>query len=277
MLLVFRSSRALVSWVGLAVLAGFSGQIQAQGLPPAAPAAQPPAANPALDTYLQRWEAEMLKIQALEARLQLIVHDKAFNSTEKKNGVAKYKKVGPLGSQVSLGLLELYQAKNPSELDKKYICTGNFTYEILPHVKEIRAYEMPKPKPGQVGNDNFLMFLFGMKAEEVKKRYDIRLAKEDDFYGYFDIYPKIAQDKTDFQKAQLVLFRQSALPRRVWFEQANGSETMWDIPQINPNANISDAEFQSPQLPQGWKAVVNPAQPVAGNQPARMPRNPGSP
>lgn len=243
--------------------------IQSQTPPQNNPAGSP--APTVLDNYLQRWEAEMLKIQALEARLSLQVHDKTFDTKEKSIGVAKYMKVGPAGSQTSYALLALAKENRPNELEKKYICRDDFTYEILPRLKEIKAFEMPKPKPGQVGNDNFLLFLFGMKAEEVKRRYDIRLVKEDDFYGYFDIFPKNPQDKADFKRARLVLFRQNALPRQVWFEQPNGSETLWDIPQINPNAVIQPVEFAKPEVLAGWKTVVTPLQ-AAAAQPARMPR-----
>ncbi len=241
-----------------------------QGGVPGQPGPAGPGVNPRLDLYLNNWEQAMTKINSLEARLKLIEVDKVFGNKSTSLGIAKYTKVGAQGAQNSLALLELVKEQKPTELDKKYICTGTYLYEILPATKQIKAHEMPKPKPGQVGDDNFLLFLFGMKAQEIKRRYNITLSREDDHYGYFDILPINASDRADFQKAQLVLGRQNALPRRVWFVRPNGDETLWDLEKIDTNANVAPAEFQAPQLPQGWTSVVNQLQQVNG--PARMPR-----
>lgn len=225
-------------------------------------------ADPVLDQYLLRWEQEMTKVQTLVAKLQLIEVDKTFGARKTSLGMAKYMKAGSQIAPVSLALLELRKENKP-EIDKKYLCTANYLYEIQFELKEIKSYELPKPKPGQVGNDNFLLFLFGMKSDEVKRRYDIRLAKEDQHYGYFEIKPRFAADKADFQRAQLVLNRATALPRRVWFEQPNGSETTWDLADLQTQIPLNRAEFDPPVRPAGWREVQQPAMASGAS---RMPR-----
>lgn len=242
------TSLALVA-LALAV-ASAAAQTQQAPAAPAAPTA--PAANPALDRHLVRWEQEMQKIQTLAAILNLTEKDKTFDTTQKYSGFAQYMKAGTGANALNMAMLEL-RSEGKTEISHKFICSGTFLYQFLPAQKEVRAYELPTPKAGQVAEDNFLSFLFGMKAEEAKRRYDLKLAKEDQYYVYIDIAPRFPKDKADFQRARIVLNRDTFLPRQLWFEQPNGSEVLWDIPRIQSGANVNRADFNAPNLPPGWK------------------------
>ena len=62
----------------------------------------------------------------------------------------------------------------------------------MPDQKEILVQKV-EPKPGQVVEDNFLAFLFGMKADDAKKRYKLTLLqppKGDVWYHYVDVEPR---------------------------------------------------------------------------------------
>ena len=49
------------------------------------------------------------------------------------------------------------------------------------------------------------------------------------------------------------------LPRRLWFEQPNSTETTWDVLQLNNNDKTIDRrEFDAPAPPPGWKVVNAP-------------------
>jgi len=225
---------------------------------PAAPAA-PTAQDLLLDRYLIRWEQEMQKVQTLVANLGRIEKDTTLNDTQKFVGFAQYMKVGTGTNIQNLALLEM-KVEGRAEVAERFICTGTFLYQYVPLQKEIRAFELPKPKPGQVADDNFLSFLFGMKAEEARRRYDLKLANEDPHYVYIDIQPRRPADMADFKRARIVLNKDSFLPRQLWFESANGSEVTWDIPAIKSGLQVNRAIFDAPKPPQGWKLV-----PVARN------------
>ncbi len=150
--------------------------------------------------------------------------------------------------------MELKQEGKP-DFAEKIICTGTYLYKFEPPQKEIRAYELPRPTPGQVADNNFMSFMFGMKAEEAKKRYTLTLAKEDKWYIYVDVAPRFAADKNEFARARLVLNRDSFLPRQLWFEHANGNEITWDIPQLRSGVSIDRRSFDAPKPPPGWKLV----------------------
>lgn len=236
------------------------------------PAAAPPAAdNKALDEHLGKWEKAMKSVETLGAQLTRIDKDPTFEQVQKLTGTAYYMRAGTGATAQNLALLEL-KLEGQKEPKEKFICTGTFIYQFLPEQKEIRYYELPKPQAGQVAEDNNLLsLLFGMKADDAKKRYELKLAKEDTYYIYVDITPRSQADKADFQRARLVLNKSTYLPRQLWFEHANRSEVMWDIPNLQVGMALDRRAFDKPEPPKGWKMVagenrrqvVRPASPTS--------------
>jgi TIGR03009 family protein len=238
--------------------------------------AQPPAAAPAqpataLDGYLRQWEQAMQKVDTLAAQLSRSEKDQTFNQVQKFTGAAAYMKKGSGASALNLAVLEMYP-EGKTEFSEKFVCTGTYLYSFVPPQKELRAYELPKPKPGQVADDGFLSFLFGMKAEETKQRYDLKLDHEDKWYIYVNVQPRDARDKADFKRAQLILNRSNFLPRRLWFEHTNGSEVTWDILSIQSGVPLKRDLFDAPRTPAGWKLVPVP---LNSNTPPRVMRGNG--
>src|SRR5579871_1170702 len=223
--------------------------------PPAGAAADNP-----LDQHLQKWEDAMKKVETLGAQLKRIDKDPVFDRVISMVGEAYYMKAGGGTKVENLALMEMRPegAKDRKEFKEKFICTGTYIYSFLPEQKEIRYYELPKPKEGQVGEDSLLSLLFGMKATEAKNRYELKMAKEDAHYIYVDITPRSDVDKSDFKRARLVLNKSNYLPRQLWFEHANRSEVMWDIPNMQiPMAKLDRRVFDAPKAPPpGWKIVA---------------------
>jgi len=240
-------------WLALAgiLLGGTAGFAQQQPQRPVAPPATTldPARNP-IDNLLVRWEEKMKSIESLQAECTRTTIDKVFGGNDVFVGQAKYMKP-------NLAILDLKHKTQVGRFEK-YICTGTFLYEYHLQSKEIRAHKLPPPKPGQVGDDSALTFLFGMKADQAKDRYDLKFVKEDQWYLYVEILPRRDQDKHDFIKARLVLNKDSYLPRQLWFNEPNSNEITWDIPQINPRANLDRKEFETPTPPPTWKLVPAP-------------------
>ena len=219
----------------------------------------PPAANPAadaakLDGYLKSWEQEMRKVQTLSAIINRINKDKSFDTTTKYNGYAQYMRAGTGPTAMNLATMELKQ-EGKADLAEKLVCTGTYLYMYATAQKEIRAYDIPRAKAGQVADDNFMSFMFGMKAEEAKKRYVLTLAREDKWYIYVDIAPRFAADKVEFVRARLVLNKDTFLPRQLWFESANQTEVTWDIPRVQSGVSLDRRAFDAPKPPPGWKLV----------------------
>src|SRR5262249_37354822 len=121
--------------------------------------------------------------------------------------------------------------------------------------------------------NNFLSFLFGMNAADAKRRYDVSLSKENEYYIYIDVKPRFDADKREFSRAQMVLFTKSMLPARLWFELPNGDETTWIIADIAQTTKLKESHFSPPAAPEGWtKERVpllqnNPPAPAPNSQP----------
>jgi TIGR03009 family protein len=239
-------------------------------LVPALPAQQaaPPAPSPdRLNVLLQKWEEKMQSVQTLEAQCTRMTLDKTYQSTDVFEGTAKYMKP-------NLALLDMKKKGRP-EVYERYLCTGTFLYEYAPQNRIIRIHELPPPKPGQVAEDNFLSFLFGMRAAEARRRYDIKLVKEDQWYIYLEILPREQTDKSDFEKARLVLLNNTFLPRQLWFMQPNGNEITWDIPKIDSGAGarVARSDFAPPKdPPPGWTFQRVPRQDARRDVPPRIVR-----
>lgn len=240
----------------LAGVCMLAGNLTAQQTQPAAGALDPQRNR--LDALLVRWEQEMKNTQTLLCNCSRTTLDKTFQVTEIYEGSAKYMKP-------NLAMLEMKKKDKP-EVFEKYICSGTYLYEYALQNKEVRAHELPPTKPGQEFEDNVLSFLFGLKAEEAKRRYELKLAKEDQWYVYIEIQPKAAADKADFQRARVVLNNKTFLPRELWFEQPNGNEVKWDIPEIKSNPNLSRNDFTNPQIPPGWELKRVPRSTTGGAQ-----------
>ncbi len=220
-------------------------------------AQQPVPYHDKLDEVLLQWEKSMTGIQSLLVIINRVAVDKVFQATEVFEGKAKFMKSTQPG-QPSRASLELTK-KNRPDIYEKYICTGTFVYEFAPQDKVIRIHELPAPKPGQLADDNFLSFLFGMKAVEAKRRYKLTYVPplpNDKFYSYVKVEPLSLADKSDFTEARLTLWNNTFLPRQLWFRQPNGNEVTWDFPKVVNNADIRATDFAQPALPAAdWRYV----------------------
>jgi TIGR03009 family protein len=231
------------------------------GLAPQSPVVQPvppPAVldptHDRLDWVLVQWEQQMKGIESLAAQCSRtttdVVHD---NKVTVFVGSAKY-------MRPNLAMLEMVRKDKPEQFEK-FVCNGQHLYHYLPLQKRVQKKTLTQPKQG-LPEDNFLSFLFGMSAAEAKSRYDLKLGKEDQFYYFIDITPKLEQDKADFERARIVLNKDSFMPRQLWFQEpANKNTVLWDVPQIQTKIALQKEEFLNPPVPKDWEVVSEPADP----------------
>jgi TIGR03009 family protein len=227
-------------------------------LPAQAPTAKDIEDQKQLDFHLKEWEAKMRTVTALHATITRINKDAVFKSATKFHGMAMYMKIGkPGAAPLNLAYMEL-KIEGKKEIAEKIISTGTYLYQWVPQRKEIHQHEIPRPKAGVPMEDNFLGLVFGMKAEQAKKRYGLKLYKVDKYYVYVDITPKFREDKAEFEAARLVLHRSSYLPRQLWFKHPNKTEVLWDIPTAKVPAALDRRWFDAPRPEAGWKIVPVP-------------------
>jgi TIGR03009 family protein len=221
------------------------------GSAPAAPAIQPPPANPELDGYLNRWEQEMQGFRTLALTLARVDEDKVLRSVSAYDGIAYFMKTGSGASARNLILLQT-SPKGSKELADKFVCSGTYLYYFDRGAREVQARELPRSRPGAMPDDNFLG-MFGLRADEAKRRYSLTLSKADANFIYIEVQPRFPRDKEDFERAQIVLNRKTFMPARLWYRQPNKTEVSWDIVNSQVNGRMDQRWFDKPETPPGWK------------------------
>lgn len=238
------------------------------GPPGGAAGAALPTLNPAnrLDSLLMQWEQRMKGVDSILVK-DCVRTDKDKATVKTWKGEARYLKP-------NLAALRLVQQED-SKFYELMISTGNFLYEYRPQFKKRMIHQLPPAQNGNFDN-NLLSFLFGMNAIDAKRRYELTLAKdigpENPHYIYIDVKPRFEADKREFTRAQLVLFQATMLPRRLWFEHPNGSEVMWDLPNMDTTVKLKPSDFTPPEAPEGWENVRVPLadqRPPANETPGR--------
>lgn len=218
--------------------------------PSGPPAPQP--TDPRLDQLLARWEKETAGIKSMVATIKCTRKNNVFNRTETLEGTAKFMQQAD-GSYLARLHLEDKGNKNRYET---YICTGSHIYVVRPEEKSIYAYSLPVKQQKQLPDDGPMPFLFGMKAETAKKRYQLKLAaKQDEFYTYVDVLPNFARDQADFTYARLAILNKTFLPAQIYWVEPNKVEVTWDVGDFQKNVLGPEhrPEFNQPKLPPGWE------------------------
>jgi TIGR03009 family protein len=234
--------------------------------PPGTPGGgQPPAraADPKLDAHLAAWEEKMKDVKNMRTEIALKRTDAVFKKERDYNGVV-------LCMKPNYAVLRLDYAADPTKADyEAYICDGRAVYAYSGKDRTILKIDLPQNQPGV---DNLMLdFLAGMKAKDVKERFDISLFKTDEYYIYLDIKPLRGADQREFTHLRLALYGPGAatqkvayLPAQVFMQKPNGDTEMWvfskavtDIPGVAPN-NFAYVPIK------GWDLKAAPKQPMGG-------------
>lgn len=220
---------------------------------------QPPTAEEKLkrlDLVLQSWAHTMGRVEKFEAKCERETEDKVFQTVEKYSGTVRFMKEGGADPAVRLSL-NLVKTDNPKVFEQ-FIVSKGYLYEFAPAAKEIRAHELPRPKPGAKNDHNLVALFTGANWQDAKQRYSIEHTGSDENYTYLVFEPRRAEDKAEFSKARLVLIKNTYLPRELSFFHPNGNRVTWALSNVNTDAkNLTAAAFDV-TAPPGWKMTTIP-------------------
>ena len=137
----------------------------------------------------------------------------------------------------NLARLRLDNAADPKDFEA-FICNGKSVYAYNGLQKTITEHKLPDPKTNPAGaTDNLILdFVSGMKAKDLKARFDIAIFKEDADYVYLDIKPLVGKDKQDIQQLRLALYQArhaqvAYLPAQIYLVRPNGETEQWKLAQ----------------------------------------------
>ncbi|MCS6864436.1 MAG: TIGR03009 domain-containing protein [Gemmataceae bacterium] len=260
-------------WILTALLIGATISVAQQ--PPAAPPAPPgprptTPADPKLDAHLAEWEKKMAQVINFHTHIELKRTDALFKKDTKYTGSVLCMK--PKYAILRIDRINADGKKDPLDYEA-YICDGKAIYAYNGVQKTVT--EIPISQQQQ-GVDNLMLdFLAGMKAKDIKERFDITLFKTDDNYIYLDIKPRRPADQREFQHLRMALFgpgpRTAAvayLPAQVYLLKPNGDAELWTLSEQKVDIpNITAEVFKFSKVPDGWKFQQAPAAPGPGVPP----------
>jgi TIGR03009 family protein len=269
--------------VGISSLTAQSPGVPATGaVPPSVPASVA-APDQRLDAHLAGWEARMRALTNFRFDLALHRKDPAagiFKGESKFTGSV-------LGMKPNLARLRLDNGADPKDYEA-FICDGKSVYAYNGLQKTITRHKLPDPKAqpaGETGN-LILDFVSGMKAKNLKARFDLTIFKEDADYVYLDIKPLLGKDKQDFKQLRLALYQPrhaqvAYLPAQIFLVRPNGETEQWKL--TNPLTDIKDVDrkaFEFVNLPGfRFQQAPDPSAPptVRPGQPTPPGIRPGGP
>ncbi len=199
-------------------------------------------------------------------------------------GVKKVK--NQQGQMVEEADYEEIKDQNNKAEKEKWICDGNSIFEYDFETKRIYETKLPEDMRGQGLKNSPLPFLFGVKADEIKARYWVRVRPQNNNKIFvLEAFPKRIEDARNFKKIDLVLTRDPYLPvsltmyapnfdaktnqsytvfqfkdRKVdgglsqinqWlgnFVKPNPPNLLWKVVERKPLANQPNSQAKQPQL-----------------------------
>jgi TIGR03009 family protein len=229
-----------------------------------APAAQRPP-EPRLEAVLHRWAQASQAIQEARFGFTQTAKDKASERTEVRRGEVFYKRPN---------LLRVNVRDEEGRPTETFLCEDRALHVLNFRERTETIFALPPdlPEDGkQAALPNAvrgrLAHLFDFAFEPWSlvapptprggPRFDVRLAKEDQYYVYIDLAPRTPADRAELQRARVVLNRDGPWVQQLWVEHPNGVEVTWDFdkPDPNPDPPITRERLLKDlkNLPPGWK------------------------
>jgi TIGR03009 family protein len=220
----------------------------------------PQTAEARLDQVLNFWEQVTRQTTAFDAVCNRTRTSARFGTTEVYEGTLRLLKGDP---DLLYASIEMHRKDDGAVFEKLILNErGLWAYDSV--AKIINLYGIPK-RAGFFDNSPVAL-VYGMKAADVKKRFEIQLKGEDQHYFYLEISPRTDTDKSNFAKVRLTLTRATYLPRQLWWQQPNQDEVVYDLPRVDSRANhLRPGDFASPEPPPGWKIALPPGATAKGN------------
>jgi TIGR03009 family protein len=261
---------------------------------PHAPFVLTEAQEKLLDNILIKWEKESAKVKTFVCKFTRYDVDPTFGpaefnyTTSQSTGEIVYS--APDHGEYEIGKCEKWdKAKKSYVIDDQgiehWMCDGTSIYEWDHRAKQLKVTPLPAQFKGKAIADGPLPFVFGAKAEELKRRYWMRDVTPQDKISkqiWLETHPKFQQDAANFQRATVVLDEKTFLPTALklilpGIAAAPDKETAYtalafEAPSINNPLNKLLGKFSPPKvLPFGWKWVDNQpaaAPPIQAQAPA---------
>lgn len=213
---------------------------------------------PELEQLLKDWERESAKIKTLHGEHKRIVYNKVFEVQKNAEGQFYYE--APDKGRIDLSGIEPQKGEKSDrigkesgkpfrlepELNTKWVCDGEYIKQFNDAEKTVETFDLPEELRGKNIIHGPLPFLFGMKAEEAKKRFELAFVNQDDpkknnqDVVWIKAKPRQVMDRDNFQEATIILDRKRFLPLAVrLIDPAGNLETVYTFSKKSLHVNAT--------------------------------------
>jgi TIGR03009 family protein len=249
---------------------------------PAQPlSAQPPALAPqeqaALDQLLAAWEARNASVRTWSCTFHKWEYNAWSPADAAGERLAFAESTGELKyAAPDKGLFRVKESKqwNPEarryevrggDAGEHWVCNGESIYEFRHPERQLRETKLPPEMRGKAISDGPLPFVFGAKADTLKKRYWMRIVtpREAADQVWLEALPRFQADAANFAKVELILGARDLMPFAIQIYKPGGQDR--DVYQFDQRTNLIDKgldlirDFARPTTPFGYTYILEDA------------------
>jgi RNA polymerase sigma factor (sigma-70 family) len=233
-----------------------------------------------MERLLKLWEGRSQKLKSLEVKFYRRDVDSrdVLGGEEHYQGTAKFE--SPNLAYIEFNLIKLDrnkkavvdpETKRRATLSREQIkYTGNEVWLYKSDTKQIFVFPLNKEEQERVFNGGLFLFLFKMKADNARNRYEMTLLPDQagSKVHQIKVKPKLAVDREDSGEALIELEKRYLLPTRILLispDQKRSSEYFLSHHVANPSPPIDRKFFQGTEI-KGWQDVRFPEANHPNNQ-----------
>ncbi len=217
-----------------------------------------------VDSILVEWERRTEGVKTFECQFAKLKYDLVFGPANKPTsvdeGTIKY-------SKPNQGLYEIVGAR-----PEKWCTDGESFYEYNFEQKQVVQHVLGPEAKGTGFAHCPVPFVFGANADDIKRRYWIRLITPTDSKDeiWLETYPKTQNDAGNYRQVDVILDARSMYPRAIQVYLPGGNQRdvySFGKPLVNDPLRVFRRDVFSGPVPFGWKKVLE-QQTAAGPRPA---------
>lgn len=244
---------------------------------------QPPALSPqeqaALDQLLAAWETRNNAVRTWSCTFRKWEYNAWSPADATGDRLAFAESTGELKyAAPDKGLFRVKESKQWSPEQRRYesrggeagehwVCNGESIYEFRHAERQLRETKLPPEMRGKAISDGPLPFVFGAKAETLKKRYWMRIITPPGVTDqmWLEALPRYQADAANFAKVELILQSRDLMPFAIQIHKPGGQDR--DVYQFDPTTNLIDKgldlirDFAKPVTPFGYTYILEDGRP----------------
>ncbi|MDZ4683954.1 MAG: hypothetical protein SH850_02620 [Planctomycetaceae bacterium] len=251
--------------------------------PPAA-VMQVEAVDPKLDALLKEWERNTAGIKMLHGEHFRREYNDVFQVEKQSEGMFYFEapdkgRIDMKGTPPAKGAVS--RKKDPTTgkayrleagMDQIWICNGKQIVVVDQPQKQFERMDIPPEMQGNNIIRSPLPFLFGMKADDAKRRFQMNLAKDEPGYWVIDVVPRSKADAQNYSQARVYLDKEKYVPFAVRLIDPSGSgstEYLFDREKLKiNNPGLKQFLFKTDPFNPNLSSYKEIQAPNAGVQPA---------